>query len=247
MHPILFKIGTLTFYTHGLLSVLGIVLGGFILYKLAQKQKLDTSLILDNIIYSVLAGIVGARLVYFFMYRYQFSSLSEIFYLWNGGMVSYGGFFLGAIAFILLLRSQKQNVAKWLDISLIAFSIGLFLGRIGNLMAGEYSGRMSSSFLAIDGVLPVTLFEGFLLVVIFGLLLLMHAKVKNLKDGSLALIFLLLYGFGRFIIDFWRAEEIVFFNLGLGQIVSLALGVFALAVIIFNKFFNGRRNKNAIV
>ncbi len=246
MHPILFKIGTLTFYTHGLLSVLGIVLGGFILYKLAQKEKLDTSLILDNIIYSVLAGIVGARLVYFFMYRYQFSSFSEIFYLWNGGMVSYGGFFLGAVAFVLLLKSQKQNITKWLDISLIAFSIGLFLGRIGNLMAGEYSGRFSNSFLAINGVLPVTLFEGFLLVIIFSLLLFIYKKAKNLKDGSLALLFLLLYGFGRFVIDFWRAEEVVFFNLGLGQLVSLLLGLGALVIVILNKKRIGRR-KSAIV
>lgn len=232
MHPILFKIGGLIFYTHGVLAVLGIILCAIIVNKLAKKENLDRAFLFDNIIWAVLIGIIGARITYFFLYRDQFSSLTEIFYLQNGGMVSFGGFIPGAITFAWLLKSQKQPVLKWLDLMAIGFSAGLFLGRIGNLMAGEYAGKISTSRFAINGILPINLFEGIAVLLIAIILYIFYLKKTNFRDGFLIWLLVLFYGIFRFVIDFWREEAIVFWHLNLSQMTSLILAIIALIYLI---------------
>ncbi len=246
MHPILFKIGSLTFYTHGVLAVLGIILCAIIVNKLAKRENLDRTFLFDNIVYAVLVGIIGARITYFILYRDQFSSFSEIFYLQNGGMVSFGGFIPGVMTFALLLKSQKQSILKWLDLMAIGFASGLVLGRLGNLMAGEYAGKLSASRFAISGVLPVTLFEGIMVAVLAVILYFIYLKAKNYQDGFLFWLFVFLYDIGRLIIDFWRDEPVLVWHLNLSQVTSLALVLIALVVLI-KKLSLKKKVKNAIV
>lgn len=246
MHPILFKVGSLTFYTHGVLAVFGIITCSFVVNSLAKKEKLDRTFLFDNIVWAVLVGIIGARITYFILYRDQFVSFPEIFLLQNGGMVSYGGFIPGAIAFGLLLKSQKQPILKWFDLMSIGFACGLFLGRIGNLMAGEYAGKLSSSRFAIDGILPINLFEGIVVAVIAIILYLIYIKAEKYKGGLLVWLFVFFYGISRFIIDFWRDEAILIWHLNLSQITSLILAVIALIYIV-RRLPKREGNTNAII
>lgn len=230
----LFKIGSLSIYTHGVLAVIGIIGGVFLLDRLAKRNALKFDFLIDSIVYSVLAGIIFARLTYYILYFDQFTSFREIFYLWQGGMVSYGGFIAGALVFALLMRINHQPVSRWLDVGSIAFLPGLIFGRLGNVFAGEYSGVLTSSKIAIDGVIPVTLLEAVFLVIISTLLLILFFKTK-LKQipGMLFAGSLFLYGGGRFIIDFWRDEKSLAFGIALGQYVSLALCFLAVLWFIF--------------
>ncbi|HLC43924.1 MAG TPA: prolipoprotein diacylglyceryl transferase [Patescibacteria group bacterium] len=248
MYPILFKIGSLTFYTHGILAVLGIVICSLVVNSLAKKEKLDRTFLFDNIVWAVLVGIIGARITYFILYRDQFSSFMEIFLLQNGGMVSYGGFIPGAITFGLLLKSQKQSILKWFDLMSIGFAGGLFLGRIGNLMAGEYAGKLSSSRFAIDGILPINLFEGIVVAVIAIILYFVYLKIRTekYKGGLLIWLFVFLYGISRFIIDFWRDETILIWYLNLSQVTSLILALIAL-VYLMRRLPTRKGNTNVTV
>ncbi|HOX40643.1 MAG TPA: prolipoprotein diacylglyceryl transferase [bacterium] len=231
MYPVLFTIKGFNFYTHGLLAVLGIVAATGILFLLAKKGKLSTVYLLDNMIYSVLFGIIGARIAYYFLYPDQFSSFKEILYLWEGGLVSYGGFVLGLIALILLWRWQKEPVLEWLDLLAIAFSLGLFLGRLGNVFAGELGGKTTISSLSMNGVIPVTLYEAILVLCIYLFLFLIFILKKEvLRNGFLLSLFLILYGFGRLIIDFFREEKDVLWTLSAGQLASLVFGVTGLII-----------------
>lgn len=231
MYPTLFTLGSFTFTTHGLFAVLGIILGSVILYNLAKREKLKTDFLFDNIVYMVLSGIVGARITYFFLYRDQFSDLKEIFYLWNGGMVSYGGFILATITLVVFLRYQKEPILKWLDILAISFSFGLFWGRLGNVLAGEYAGYRSYGSFNIEGYIPVTLLEGIFVLIVFLVLLAMHIKNKFQIDGQYFGVFMLSYGLGRFVIDFWRDESLNIFGISLGQVVSLAVSLLAIYIL----------------
>lgn len=233
MHPILFKIGGLTFYTHGVLAVLGIILCAWIVNGLARREKLDREFLFDNIVWAVLVGIIGARITYFLLYRDQFSSLKEILYLQNGGLVSYGGFIPGAIIFAILLKYQKQPVAKWFDIMSIGFAAALVIGRIGNLMAGEYAGKLSFSKYTINNVIPINLYEGILVAIIGLILYLVYLKKKTRFAGLLAWLFVFLYGIGRAVIDIWRDENIVFWHLNLSQVTSIVLALLALVMMIY--------------
>lgn len=230
-HPIFLQIGGFTLYTHGIMAVLGIILGSYIIYLLAKREKLDTTYLFDNVVFAVLVGIIGARVSYFIMYRDQFSSFSEIFYLWQGGMVSYGGFIPGIITFVLLLRGQKAKINKWLPISSIGFMAGLILGRIGNIFAGEYAGIATTSKYNLGGYIPVTLYECLLIVIILAVSSIIYAKNTYLKK-YLFVIFILLYTSGRFIIDFWRDESKVFLHISIGQIVSLLIFIITTIILI---------------
>lgn len=232
MHPILFKVGSLTFYTHGVLAVVGIIVTCLTMYYFAGREKLDREFLFDNMIYTVLFGIIGARLTYFFLYRDQFSSLKEILYLQDGGMVSYGGFILGLLTFYLIYRADRKNLMRWLDILAIGFAFGLFFGRIGNIMAGEYAGRITSSRYAISGIIPVTLYEGILVLLLGIIMKWKFLRKKSSSSGQYFLGFLLFYGFGRFIIDYWRDEKVLFLAMNLGQIISLIIGIIALIVLM---------------
>ncbi|MEI7792758.1 MAG: prolipoprotein diacylglyceryl transferase family protein [Candidatus Berkelbacteria bacterium] len=241
MHPILFTIGNFTFYTHGLLAVLGIILGVYTLYHLAREEKFETKFLLDDSAYSVLIGIIGARITYFLMYRSQFAHFSEIFQIWDGGMVSYGGFVLAGLAFWYFFSKKKENLARWFDILAISFAPALILGRIGNIFAGEYSGVVTTAKINFSGVVPVPLYEALLLLLLSALLFTLYFKSKKkLRAGIYFSIFLAVYGIGRFIIDIWRDESHLFLNISLGQIASLTVGIVGI-INLWNYFYHKRK------
>jgi len=246
MHPILFQIGSVTFYTHGVLAVIGIVLGSFVVYRLAKSNNLDTTFFFDNIVFTTLFGIIGARVAYFLIYPSSFESWTKVFYLWEGGLVSYGGFFLGIITFILLLRKQGQPVMKWLDVAAIGFFLGLLIGRIGDLFAGEFAGVPTNSrllsILPNNNLIAIPFFEALLcLLIVITATLLYRRNYNNLTQRNLFLGSFFFYGLGRFIIDFGRYENDIILHLSLGQIVSLSVAIIALLLIIL-----GARKKELI-
>lgn len=236
MHTILFTIGSLSFYTHGVFAVIGIILSAVLLYFLAQSRNLDSSYIFDNVIYSVLAGIIGARLTFSILYYNQLPSFAHIFYFWEGGLVSYGGFVLGGIVFWLLLKRQNQNIANWFDILAISFPLGLFMGRLGEYISGENFGVGTTVLGATNKQVPINLYEAILCLVIALILFIIYAKLKNrIKPGFIFVLLVLFYSSGRFVIDFWRDEKDLLSVLSLGQVVSLLLFVVAL-VTLFSRY-----------
>jgi len=227
MYPILFEINGFNIYTHGVLAVVGIIAGSILIYLIAKKEKMNTSFFADNIVYSVLVGIIGARVAYYVVYRDQFLSYSEIYQLWEGGLVSYGGFLFGGLTFYFLIKNQKENTRKWFDIFAVGFFLGLFFGRLGNLAAGEHAGVVFEKGISINGVFPATFIESILCLLVFAFGLFSMKKLK-LSSGKLFFILITVYGLGRFIIDVWRVEEKVVSFLSLGQIFDLAVVLFGI-------------------
>lgn len=237
MHPVLFQLGNVTFYTHGFLAVVGIILGSLITYFIASKRNLVCQYYVDYIVFTVLFGIIGARLTYFLLYRDQFQSIIQIIFLWEGGLVSYGGFLLGALAFIMLMKLDKQPIMKWLDAITPGFFFGLFFGRIGDLFAGEYSGvaiSTSTKLLGGFGIIPIPLFESILCLLIFLFGLFVYNKKPELREGLMFSVSFLIYSGARFVIDFWRNDENLVWKLSTGQIFGLILFILILGFIIYS-------------
>ncbi len=220
MHPILFQIRNFTFYTHGLFSILGIAVGILVLYVLSNKQKLRTDYLLDIIIWVVFWGIIGAKAFFLLLYWREYHAIWQIFAFWNGGLVSYGGFIFGAVTFAILLKRDNQSVLKWFDLGVISLSLGLSVGRFGELFAGDIVGLPNNSFLSTQGQFPVPLFEAIWLLMIVPLLFI---NLKSKKSGQTFLLFGILYSLGRFFLDYLRVDSNILFNLSIGQIFSFLL------------------------
>lgn len=243
---ILFQIGSLKVYTHGTGLVLGVIFSSFVLYKLANKNGLNKAVIFDLIIYSLFTGIIGARIAYFILYRSQFENVAGIAKIWEGGLVSFGGFILGIITAIIVLKIYKEKILPWLDLLLISSLIGMAIGRMGSFLSGELAGLPSSGATAILGVHPITLYESIFNLLIFIILAVLYLKFsKTAESGIFSLNVVMLYSLGRFIIDFWRDEETMALGLSLGQIFSGAVLIISLLLFIYIIFKN-RRTLHAI-
>ena len=242
-YPILFHIGKINFYTHGLMMVLGAALGGVILYNLAKRDNKRTDFIFDLVIYVILGGLVGARILYLILYYNQFAGFREMLMIWYGGLVSYGGLIGGFTVAYFVIRAKKENILGWFDIGSIGLFAGWAIGRIGCFLTNDSLGVASNSILAIGGRLPVTLFESVwsLVVAVAGYLLWRIRDKVRLPEGAIFLVTIGLYALGRFVIDFFRQEDVFFLGLKAGQVGSLA--VFIIAVGILAVLWKKRRLK----
>ncbi len=142
MYPSLFKIGPLTLHTYGLMVALGLYGGLLIILHLLRKDPRRTPQIEESLyelfFIVILAGLFGARL-YFVFTHWEFYSgnLVEIFKIWNGGLVYYGGFIGGLIgSMVWFQRHPTISWKQWLDWIAPGLAFGEALGRLGCLSAG---------------------------------------------------------------------------------------------------------------
>ena len=149
-----------------------------------KKLELNKKIVLDLVIYSTFFGIIGARLLNYLLFNSRYESFWEIFYFWNGGLVSYGGFIFGILAFLMVLRAHKEKPFPWLDALAVGFLIGFAVGRLGSFLSGEAFGVAYSGFLSINETFPVTLLEFSWVLVLFVVLFLAMIKSSKATKGE---------------------------------------------------------------
>lgn len=143
MHQYLFFIGIFPIRMYGLMLCTAIFMATGTAYFLAYKDGRGWEKYLPDIgIYGGFAGIVGARLwdVFFFDWAYYSDHLSEIFFVWQGGMAIQGGIVGGILAGALYCRAHKINWIDMLDVISPALFIGQSIGRMANLLNGDAFG-----------------------------------------------------------------------------------------------------------
>lgn len=218
MYPIIVKVGSVTIYSHGLMIIAGVLLGTWALFYLAEKLKLSRSSLVDNISSTVLFGIIGARLAYVILNYNELTSFWQAFYIWQGGLVSWGGFVVGGLTLAILLRSQKQALLPWLDILSLSTLLGIAVGRIGCALTGDIAGRVSQRFPA---GFPVAATEAVLAGILFVALLMVFFRFKNLAPGMLMVEVWFGYALIRLVVDTYRDEKAFFIGLNPSQFTAL--------------------------
>ncbi len=225
---------------HGMSIIAAVFIGGLCSYLLAKRDGNILEKVEDYLFISLLSGVVGARLFYFIAYRNQFESWYEFYKIWEGGLVSYGGFVFGGITLAIILSFKKKPLDLWLDYFSIGFLLGLVIGRLGDVLSGEYMGYLIVS----DFSIPITMLELIWGAVLFSLMLFFRKKVMRLQ-GLIFGLTVLLYVLGRFLIDFQRENLINLGFLSISQIVDLVILAFSIIFIGFVILLD-RRRKNAV-
>jgi phosphatidylglycerol:prolipoprotein diacylglycerol transferase len=235
--PVLFHLGPLAVRWYGLMYLLGFVAAFFIISRLAPRRQLplDKDAVSDLLFYIVLGVILGGRFGYVLFYNiaYFLDHPLQIFAVWQGGMSFHGGLAGVVVATLLYCRRHAIAILPLADILAIAASIGLGLGRLGNFINGELWGRVTT--LPWGVVFPAAgpqprhpsqLYEAMIEgpILFFLLYWLFARKVRN---GAVFFCFLIFYGVGRFIIEFFREpdQQIGFLWGGatMGQILCLSM------------------------
>ncbi|MEA2643343.1 MAG: phosphatidylglycerol---prolipoprotein diacylglyceryl transferase, partial [Chloroflexota bacterium] len=143
-------------------------------------------------------------------------------------------------------RRAAINYWKVIDAAGAATMIGLAIGRIGDVINGEHHGTPTNLPWGVEYVNPNTLgqpglvvhpevaYEMILTLVLLGVLLPFHQRLKaRLPAGVLGLIYLGLYGLGRFFLSYLRTDPAVFAGLRQAQLASLLMFVIAVVAIPF--------------
>ncbi len=104
MYPELFKLPfiELTVKSYGFMMVVGFLSAVYVIRRLSRSITPDPQLITNAALYSLIAGVLGARLFYVVHYFDKFKgNLLSVFAIWQGGLELLGGVIL-AITVILL-------------------------------------------------------------------------------------------------------------------------------------------------
>ena len=265
LNPNLFRIGPFLITWHGVFAVLGILAAARLGLWLLQKDGVDTSRGADGVAWMVVIGLIGARLLYVWENFKLFSGgqILRIFAITEGGISQWGGLFGAMVGAYIWARRSHFSFWKIIDAGGAATMIGLAVGRIGDVINGEHHGTPTNLPWGVEYVNPATLgepgvvvhpevaYEMVLTLAILGTLLPFHQRLKaRLPDGVLGLIYLGLYGAGRFFLSFLRTDPAVFLGMRQAQLASLlmvAIAVIAVPILLRRGRRTGRPTVTAAV
>lgn len=270
MHQYLFFVGDFPIRAYGLILSLSIILATGVAYFLAKQDGRWHNHIVDIGIYSGIAGVVGARLwdVFFFDWAYYSHHLSEIFYVWQGGMAIQGGIVFGVGAGTIYAKRHKIDILALADIVAPAIILGQAIGRCANLLNGDAFGAPTGGNFGIiypettlayhtygaQPLWPAEVWEGQIDFVIFALLLIFRAFPH--AKGQAFSLYIMLYSLARFGLEFLRGDYAnpVFLSFTSAQTTSLVAFILALIFFIYcqitysgqKKTVKSKINKNRI-
>jgi phosphatidylglycerol:prolipoprotein diacylglycerol transferase len=144
MYPILFQFGRFSIYAYGFFIAVGFVTTLALASLKIRKSKTGISFgnLVDLFFYTVLSAIIGSRilfvLIHFDDYR---QNPMQIFKIWEGGLVFYGGLLLAIGVSLWYMRWHRLPIWKVADLISPLIALGLFFGRIGCFFAGCCYGK----------------------------------------------------------------------------------------------------------
>lgn len=224
---------------YSLAYIAGLLLGWrYILWTTKLQQRpLSKDEVGDFFVWCVIGVILGGRLghVVFYETLYYLEDPIRIVKIWEGGMAFHGGLLGVAAAIILFARRRGIPMLALGDMVAAAAPIGIFFGRIANFINGELWGRPSDVPWAMafpragpEPRHPSQLYEAAIEGLLLFLFLMWLCRATKALDtpGKICGTFLIFYGVGRFIVEFFRESEAKFIYFDLvthGQLLNMAM------------------------
>jgi len=235
--PVAFEIFGWPVRWYGLMYLVGVWLGWLYIRAYAYRSTRMMQKEIDDFLPWCIAGIVlGGRLGYVLFYSLDYF-LKEpflILHVWQGGMSFHGGLLGVAVAFLLFTWIRRLSLSLLVDFWVLGVPIGLFFGRIGNLINQEAYGRITTVpwavvFPFVDGYPrhPSQIYEALLEGVLLFLILRLSVRTLIVRPWAMTGAFLLGYGVFRWFAEIYRVPDglIVWggMTLTMGQALSLPM------------------------
>jgi len=245
-----FEVGPVTIYWYGIILALAFLSGLAVSMKIAKEKGEDSDKVLNLAIFLLIGAVLGARL-YFVAFNWDFyrTHLQEIFMTWHGGLSIHGGIIVGFITGVIYTKLNKLPLLKYADIIAPGLILGQSIGRWGNFFNSEAFGAPTNlpwklfipienrppQFINYQYFHPTFLYESLWDFAVF-LLLFFVLRKKLQKDGSVFFLYLILYSFGRLIIEGIRIDSIyAIFGMPLAQVVSIIFIIIGISGLYFLK------------
>lgn len=213
----LFSIGPFTVYGYGLMIAIGIIAAYLTGEYRAKKHNLDPDKVFYIVIWSVVGGLLGAKILYIITQIKEIIANPRLLLDVADGFVVYGGIIGGIFSAMVYCRVKKLPFLKYFDLLMPSVALAQGFGRIGCFLAGCCYGRETDSAIGIvfhdsayapNGVslLPTQLISSGLNFLHFFVLVWLTKKKKG--DGQIAGLYLVFYSVGRFILEYFRGDLI---------------------------------------
>lgn len=230
---------------YGLLMSIAFMVAFFVCLYFCKIRGYDKNLIFDVLLVVLPSSIIGAR-IYYIIFSNESWTFVKMLQVWNGGLAVYGGIIGGVIGIIIYCLIKKESIIKVFDLVAPALLIGQSIGRIGCYFAGCCYGKLVANesmkwfplaVEMVDGWHYSTFFyESFWCLIGFVILFFLFRKIKI--KGLYTSLYLIWYGFGRFIIEGIRSGEggdsLSLFNSGLkvSQFLSVLVMIAGISLLI---------------
>ena len=239
MHPIAFEYGPLSIHWYGVMVALGFLAGLWTAGRRGLRVGIAAEKIIDLGPWLILGAIAGARTLYVISYwheSFEGKPIVDVFKVWKGGLVYYGGLIGASLAGILYLRLKKLPLWKVADILAPSVALGHAFGRIGCLLNGCCYGRACNLPWAIrfpEGtglsvptypVHPTQVYESLLNLGLYAGLAWLFRRKKF--DGQVFGVYLVGYAILRSFVEMFRGDYPQYYLGGWvtpAQLVSIAI------------------------
>jgi len=228
-----------------------------------KDMDFDTGLI--ALVCALVSGGVGAKVLYWItdpksfliLFNTDLGFVDRLEYGFAGGLVFLGGLIGAGIGILIFLKIYRNmDPLMVLDLFSISLPILHMFGRLGCFMAGCCYGRETTCSIGISypqgglapygmKLFPTQLFGavGNLLIV----LLLIALSRKKKKPGRLFALYLILYSIGRFIIEFFRGDEVrgIYYFFSTSQWLSIPIFIVGIIMFFISKEVRSKDKSNA--
>ena len=219
MQPIAFHLGPLTIRWYGVMMAIAFIAGLWTASRRGLREGIPAEKILDIGPWLIVGTIIGARALHVVTYwREEFAGRPfwEVFAVWNGGLVFYGGLIGASLAGILYARFKHLALWKLADVLAPSIALGYVFGRIGCFLNGCCFGRECDLPWAVTypmgnlngapthPVHPTQLYDSLLSLILYIGLAWLYRRKKF--DGQVFAAYLLCYAVTRSIVESFRGD-----------------------------------------
>lgn len=231
----LFSIGYFSISLLGVTSALGMIIGLLLIQKEGERKRLDKDKLMDLGLYTVVFGILGARLGYivFFDPVYYMENPMAVFRITQGGLSIQGAILVAGSFAFWFMKKKKMAVWKTADAIVPGVILGQAIGRVGCDVFGVPMSRNWPWGVMVGGELlhPAQLYEVALNFILF--LIIWRRRQTAKFDGELFFIYVIGFAFNRFIVEFFRSNPLVIGSLSIAHVISLLIIVLGLLLLMF--------------
>ena len=235
-------IGPITFHMYGLMIAIGFVAALYVAIYRGKKKGLSEDIFYGIFYCAIIGGALGSRILYYIVEIPHIINDPSILCNFKVGYVVYGGIIGGILASYIYCRVKKVNFLEYFDLVMPEVSLAQGFGRLGCFFAGCCYGRPTDAWYGItfthsqmapNGVslIPTQLISS-AADFIFAAVLMFYAS-KSPKKGRVASMYMVLYGIGRFSIEFLRNDYRGSVGiLSTSQFISIAVVAFGLIIYV---------------
>lgn len=221
MYPQLLHIyGPLYINTYGTFIALAVIIFAYFAQRaLAARKLMSEDMFVSLVWIGIVGGVCGGRLLYIISQPDQFSSPTEWFSVWHGGLSVLGAIITVLLQTAIVLRLHHIPMLPVFDCVAPYVALMHSIARIGCFFAGCCYGTITTvpwaiTYRAIETSAPLCvplhptqLYSSLFLFCIF-LLLRYVLQKKLLIPGQMACAYLMLMSIERFGMDFVRADTV---------------------------------------